>query len=821
MPEVQNSKDRLKEITASIEDGIKDLFQSDKYQQYLRTMSRFHKYSVNNTMLIYMQKPDATLVAGFNKWKDQFERNVMKGERGIKIIAPTPFKKKIEQEKLDPDTKQPLLDADGKVIIEEKTVQIPMYKVVSVFDVSQTDGKPLPTLATDLAGNVQNYDVFMEALKRSAPVPIAFEAMQHDMDGYFSGDDQRIAIREGMSEVQTVSATVHEIAHSKLHNKDLPEAHEQWKLVMVSDGGMKKDFTGGFDTRAEAEAAGEENGWQHTDENEFVWRLEVEEDTSIAEFVKKSRNTEEVEAESVSFAVCAYYGIATGENSFGYIAGWSKDKELSELRSSLETINKTASELITDIDRNYRDIMKERGLDKAEPEQAAELPDEAFFEYKLHANPRSTVQKDAAFIQAYEHKGGELYPADVIGFGAYEDLRPLVNKLNDEKATPGEAVKAYDAALDRQPGYEEWSEPATAENAPEQPDTPSDDVSAYLPDEAPLGGGRIVDMQVETYDPSATPEYPANFPMPDPTVSIEAMNAYGYTDGDMLPLTKERAMELFERDITVYMLYEGNGSGMAFDTEDIELHTGMFGITREEWEEVKDTVGMMEIDAAAQQKRLESTFLESKGDSFAIYQLKRGDEMADIRFMNSTYLKEHDLEPERGNYELVYTGPLPREGDPINRLNELYYRFNEDRPADFAGHSLSVSDIVAMKQDGVVSCHYVDSFGFKELPAFLKPDNYLKNAEMAVEDDYGMIDGIVNNGTKQPTVAELEQQAKSGTPISLMDLMEATRRELQQERQSQPKPRQEKRPSVLAQLRAPLDPAKSKKAPVKSTEREM
>lgn len=200
--EKQTNKERLKDITDSIERGIQDLFQSDKYAEYLRTMSRFHKYSVNNTMLIYMQKPDATLVAGFNKWRDQFERNVMKGEKGIKIIAPTPFKKKIEQEKRDPDTNLPMLDADGKVITEEKEIKIPMFKPVTVFDVSQTDGKPLPQLASDLSGNVQSYEVFMEALRRSAPVPIEI-----------------LPVREGMSEVQTVSAVVHEIAHSKLHNR--------------------------------------------------------------------------------------------------------------------------------------------------------------------------------------------------------------------------------------------------------------------------------------------------------------------------------------------------------------------------------------------------------------------------------------------------------------------------------------------------------------------------------------------------------------------------------------------------------------------------
>jgi len=193
--EKQTNKEKLKDITDSIERGIEELFQSDKYAEYLRTMSHFHKYSVNNTMLIYMQKPDATLVAGFNKWRDQFERNVMKGEKGIKIIAPTPYKKKIEQEKRDPDTNLPMLDADGKVIIEEKEIKIPMFKPVTVFDVSQTDGKPLPQLASDLQGNVQNYEVFMEALRRSSPVPIDFKPIADNADGYFSLDKQKIAIR--------------------------------------------------------------------------------------------------------------------------------------------------------------------------------------------------------------------------------------------------------------------------------------------------------------------------------------------------------------------------------------------------------------------------------------------------------------------------------------------------------------------------------------------------------------------------------------------------------------------------------------------------
>ena len=311
-PKKQTNKERLKEITDSIEKGIKELFDSDKYKQYLTTMSRFHHYSVNNQMLIYMQMPNATHVAGFNKWRDQFERNVMKGQRGIKIIAPTPFKKKVEQEKLDPDTKLPILDPDGKVIIEEKEISIPMFKPVTVFDVSQTEGKPLPQLASDLHGNVQNYDVFMEALKRSAPVPITVEPMAGNMDGFYDTERKSIHVREGMSEIQTVSATVHEIAHSKLHDPDRTEMIPQWKVVAVSEGGTKHDFSAGYETEEAANAFAEENDWRFVDENQFEWRLEVEEDMEPVKAAAKNRRTEEVEAESVSFAVCAYYGIATG-----------------------------------------------------------------------------------------------------------------------------------------------------------------------------------------------------------------------------------------------------------------------------------------------------------------------------------------------------------------------------------------------------------------------------------------------------------------------------------------------------------------------------
>lgn len=564
-------KERLAELTANIEKGIQDLFQSDGYAKYLRTMAQFHRYSLGNTMLIYLQKPEATLVAGFDKWKDRFSRNVKKGEKGIRIIAPVPYRKTVEQEKLDPVTGVPLLDADGMAITEEKVIRVPRFKPVTVFDVSQTYGKPLPELVSDLTGSVQGYEVLMEALRRSSPVPITLKTMASNMDGSYNDKEKSIAIWEGMSEPQTISAVIHEMAHAKLHS-----------------------------------------------------RTPAENDKPA-----KDRGTAEVEAESVSYAVCGYYGIATGENSFGYVASWSKGKELNELKSALETINQTASALIADIDRHVADIRRERGLDKETESLAAE-------------------------------------PVQEI---AVQETEP---------------VKA-----------------------------------------------------------------PGNGDVPDPAISVESMNAYGYTDPNMLPLTKERALELMERDVTVYMLHTDNTESMAFGAEEVRSFDGMFGIEASEWETVKDRFAPM--------PDYEAVFLNNPADSYAIYQFRDGENTAALRFMNSEYLEQKGFSIEHDNYAAVYAGDLKDTGDTQDRLNTLYQTFNVDHPDGFRGHSLSVSDIVALRQNGVVSCHYVDSQGFKEISGFIKPENYLKNAEMALEDDYGMIDGIVNNGPKQ-TIPEREAE---------------------------------------------------------------
>ena len=794
MADKPTNRERLQEITAGIEQGIKELFESEKYMRYLSVMSKFHRYSVNNTMLIYMQRPDATLVAGFNKWKNQFERHVKKGEHGITIIAPTPYKKKIEEMKRDPDTQAPILDADGKAVMEEKEIEIPMFRPVKVFDVSQTDGKPLPELASSLSGTVPHYEAFLEALRRSAPVPIEFEPMAANMDGYFSSAQQRIAIREGMSEVQTVSAAVHETAHSKLHDPKKHEAEPTWKIAMVSEGGTKKDYRLDFATEAEAEQAAAEDGWRYVDENQFEWRLEVEEDLTAVKQAAKNRNTEEVEAESISYAVCQYFGIQTGENSFGYIASWSEGKELKELRASLETISKTSCELISDIERNYKEICKERGIDLTaapEPEQApqqaaeektpAEEVPQPSAEYReallvlddttyLHVQPCDTgwdyTLYDAATMKQLD--GGQLDGADL-------GRSTAVSHICEDLGIGGKSIKY--APLSMIETLQEQASQQTAEAA-----------AAQLPD-----------AQEQALD---------EYPMPDPALTQDDLEKCGYMDSDLLPLSKERAYELMERDLTVYIIQEGENPAMAFDTTDLDAHDGIFAVSREEWEESPEFDRLVKDRMDHQQER-EQAFLSHKGDCYAIYQVKHTDELRDIRYEGLEWIKSIGRTVQQDNYDLVYTAPLAPRDLKGSVLDNLEYRFNNEHPADYRHPSMSVSDIVAIKRDGKVSCHYCDSFGFEQVPGFL-PDNPVKNAEMTVEDDYGMIDGILNNGQKEPTVAQLEQQARTGQPISLMDLAAASHRE-----------DQEKKKSVIEQLKSQPKAEPKKAVPKKSAEREI
>ena len=601
-------KEQIKKLTDQIEAGIKALFQSgdlEKYQAYLRTMSHFHHYSVNNQMLIFSQCPHATLVAGYQKWQNQFSRHVLRGEKGISILAPTPYKIKVEKEKLDPDTKLPLLDADGNTITEEKEVQIPMFRPVKVFDVSQTDGKPLPervqSPVAELTGNVEHYEAFMEALRRVSPVPIEMKPLSNDLDGFFSPSKQSITLRAGMSEVQTVCAAVHEIAHSKLHD------------YAKQPNSQPKDSS-----------------------------------------------TEEIEAESIAYTVCAYFGIETSANSFGYVATWSKDKDLKAFKESLDTIRKTSSDLISGVEQQFKEICKERGI-SLEPEKPAQEQDTEKL-YMVDNEKYIHVQRSDTGI---DYTIYDAASAKALDGGVLDDTGQLLSaaaltvcKLHNI----GAAAPIRLAPLELLNGLQEANELL-------------------------LGSGEQITGVEATSTADSLPDLPQleqDYPMPDPAVDFAQMYQFGYTDGNtMLPLSKERARELFLQDVPIFVLNRDNTEYMVLDTEDLGAHSGIFGVERTEWESVRDT-----------------------------------------------------LQPIR--------------------------------------------DIVAPKQPDALSYLHDDT-------AKTQPENYLKNAEMALEDDYGMIDGIINNGPKQ-TVAE-----------------------------------QEERSSILAKLKAPVETTNrtEKHAPKRSAEKEL
>ena len=611
MAEKTPIKEQIKKLTDQIEAGIKALFQSgdlEKYQAYLRTMSHFHHYSVNNQMLIFSQCPHATLVAGYQKWQNQFSRHVLRGEKGISILAPTPYKIKVEKEKLDPVTKLPLLDADGNTITEEKEVQIPMFRPVKVFDVSQTDSKPLPervqSPVAELTGNVEHYEAFMEALRRVSPVPIEMKPLSNDLDGFFSPSKQSITLRAGMSEVQTVCAAVHEIAHSKLHD------------YAKQPNSQPKDSS-----------------------------------------------TEEIEAESIAYTVCAYFGIETSANSFGYVATWSKDKDLKAFKDSLGTIRKTSSELISGVEQQFKEICKERGI-SLEPAQPAQKQPEQDIEklYMVDNEKYIHVQHSDTGI---DYTIYDAASAKALDGGVLDDTGQLLSaaaltvcKLHNI----GDAAPIRLAPLELLNGLQEANELL-------------------------LGAGEQITGVEATSTADSLPDLPQleqGYPMPDPTVDFAQMYQFGYTDGNtMLPLSKERARELFLQDVPIFVLNSDNTEYMVLDTEDLGAHSGIFGVERTEWESVRDT-----------------------------------------------------LQPMR--------------------------------------------DIVAPKQPDTLSYLHDDT-------AKTQPENYLKNAEMALEDNYGMIDGIINNAPKQ-TVAE-----------------------------------QEERSSILAKLKAPVEATNrtEKHAPKRSAEKEL
>ena len=705
--------EKLKEITDRLEQGIAELFDSERYKEYLRVMSKFHNYSFNNTLLIAMQKPDASLVAGFSAWKNNFERNVMKGQKGIKIIAPSPYKIKQEMQKIDPHTQKPIIGKDGKPVTEEKEVTIPAYKVVSVFDVSQTEGKELPDIAVDeLTGDVDRYKDFFAALEKTSPVPIAFENIEGGSHGYYHLEDKRIAINEGMSELQTLKTAIHEIAHAKLHDIDLNAPKDEQQ--------------------------------PHVD-----------------------RRTREVEAESVAYTVCQHYGLDTSDYSFGYVAGWSSGRELSELKSSLETIRSAAAEIINSIDENLAELQK---------------------------------------AQDKEQTAGQEQPT------------------REEKAAPKE-----------QP----------------QPEAPAkaDTAGKEKPEAAAPGKSGAQEKAGAAPKEAFTPE----------TIYKMRRNPYGDSPENS---------HLLQAYVT-----QENGRAKMGDV----LYTGTPEKCRELMGQLKSG-GLTEGDVKQLYAKAQET-AQTAGqdkDTFSIYQIKGGDETRDFRFEPYDRLQAAGNVVDRANYELVYSAPLA----PETSLEDIYTRFNIDHPKDFKGHSLSVSDVVVLHQDGQDAAHFVDSVGFREVPEFLQEqkqltpddletgetvktprgtfhvtamsreqieaagygfhhqsddgkylimgngtrafavaaeqaqrDNPLKTAEQTIEQNGNMIDGIINN---TPTVDELEAKVKAGEQISLVDLANAVKADKERGKGAKP----EKKPSIRAQLRADKEKAQKKNAKQKSQDLE-
>ena len=590
---------KVKEITAQLEAGVKDLFNSERYQDYLKAMSKFHDYSLNNTLLIVMQKPDASLVAGFNKWRDEFERHVKRGEKGIKILAPAPYKIKKELEKLDPDGK-PIIGEDGKPVTEQKEITVPAFKVVSVFDVSQTDGKEIPDIAVDsLTGSVEQYEDFFKALEQTSPVPVGFERIESGAHGYYHNAEKRIALNEGESELQTVKTLIHEIAHAKLHDIDLNAPPEQQQE-------------------------------------------------------RPSRRTREVEAESIAYTVCQHFGLDTSDYSFGYVAGWSSDKDIKELKASLETIRATASELITEIDGNFRALQQQREAAQEErpvfeslaPEQQQAIRDE------VQATLQMLVDTDMQI-------SGEVSQGTL-----------------DALAAQGYALQ--DGIVQRMPA--ELSQ--------------HEQEAAYRLDDGTY-------LYVQTSD-----------------------NGYDYTlyDSNM-------------KDLDGGQLDNPDLSMTAARDEILALHelhpSAIESIPIEDFEQLWDAA-----EQAAQQPER----------TFAIYQLKGGEETRDYRFEPLDRLRAVGLDVHRDNYDLVYSAPLS-DGES---LEDIYRRFNIDHPADFTGHSLSVSDIVVLRHGDTETAHYCDSFGFTEVPEFLQQQEQTAQK-------WNGIDGLLNDKPFMPDATPTEQ----------------------------------------------------------------
>ena len=570
MATIKEKIEKVKEVTEKLEAGIKDLFTSEKYTEYLRAMSKFHNYSTRNTILIYNQYPKAKRVAGYKMWQEM-GRYVKNGEKGIQILAPVPVKIEEEKEKLDPDTKLPLYDNEGKKIYETIETIIPRFIVVYVYDISQTDGEPLPALFENLIGNVQNYDIFIEALKQVSPLPIEFEPLKNQDGVCHYGE--KISIREGMSEIQTICAIIHEIAHAKLHDID---------ALREKDANAKP----------------------------------------------KDQETKEVESESIAFTCSCYYGIETDKNSFGYIAEFSRNRELPELKASLEIIRKTSAEIIDSIDEKFIIIAKERGIDlTAEvteqeitpPEQIETVEQQPVgYLYFAASDEKMPYYSDNSIIEAYKN---ELYSLGISGV-VFQDVadETLKQKLYDvysnemgvtsEPLTEIEqfAVAYYRSTLDT---YRHGIPRDNYEQIQKDIERIADLIRSGKTDGIREGLERQIENspfpakvamlleQLEKITEKMKSENDNDI-LPDPAIGISGRDKYGYTNAEILPLLREKALELFDKDHTIYMLYPDNTEAMIFERDEILNHDGIFGIESSDWLKSKEYAEIIKLKYTAE-----------------------------------------------------------------------------------------------------------------------------------------------------------------------------------------------------------------------------
>ena len=694
-----NSKERMKVITDRLETGVQELFESSRYMAYLSAMSKMHDYSLNNTLLIAMQ--GGSIVAGYNRWQDEFDRHVKRGEKGIKILAPAPFKVKQQMEKIDPATQQPVIGADGKPVTEEQEVTVPAFKVVTVFDISQTEGKdfPMPYIS-ELTGDVQQYQDFFAALERTSPYPISIEPISDGAKGRCFYAKQRIAINEGMSELQTLKTAIHEIAHAKLHAIDR-------------------------EAPAEEQAA------------------------------RPDRSTREVQAESVAYTVCQYYGLDTSDYSFGYVADWSSGRELSELKASLETIRDTASELITEIDGHFAQLQQEREARQEQeavtvdvtPEAAApaQAEEEQAPALDPAAEPLVTVlwsespqlkdgqqmplhEADALFARldaAYPAEAGydkTAFRIDCI-FQGEPDSYEGRQDFGDRDGSLIEHIQSYHQfyAQDENwkkhviatTGIEGWEQDKAHRDMLLGEFVPYMKLHCSLAQMEQTAQGRLQSGETLT---------------PEETAYLGALLSYVQECRPMLnqgqyQLPEPPKLADFDQSLQDYK---------AQVQAEIAQEAAAAGMTVEEY-------------AAA-------GYEAPQQDTFSIYQLRGGEETRDYRFEPYERLQAAGLAVDSANYDLVYTAPL----DKSTSLEDIYRTFNIDHPADFRGHSLSVSDVVVLHQNGQDTAHYVDSFGYMEVPEFLR-ENPLRTAELSTEQNENMIDGIINNTPPEPQPEEPEQ----------------------------------------------------------------